>query len=991
MSIPSGSSAGESPSRRWHPSLRQQLIGLVVLFALVSVAGAFYQRNTSINDQVDRSRQGVIFRGQLASSLIGKAIASARNAVDAKASFLSSIGSIGTCLGLRFVPVGPFRRGHTDLLGPDGKPVCTTAHGAESTDYSAAPWLNHQEALTGPYRDPESGQQTIVIASPIKGNVGTVVTFLVLTGVLNRLATRLSGPLTSRFTLIGDGGTTVAQSPPLNNGEQISATVPVSSVGWRLHVNTSRDAALAGTLSLSNRLFLYIAIAFILLLIAVQLVYGSIARPIRRLSAAVRGVVPGDVPPGLTAPGPAEVVSLGEAFTTMTTAVRDELSARREAEAEAARAAEERDAQAAMLNLVVQSSPALIYVKDLDGRYLMVNEAYERAVGLAPESVIGRTDAEVDPRLDSLWHDNDQRAREGLFQLEETFKGPRGTRHYEGVKFPLHDASGKVYAICGVSLDVTEQRLAIATTAQARDAALAANAAKSAFLATMSHEIRTPMNAVIGMTDLLEQTELDAQQHEFVTTVRSSGEALMAVINNVLDFSKIESGELELEHAPFVVREEIEGCLTLVARQASAKGLDLFCYVSDRSPTRVMGDALRLRQILTNLLSNAVKFTDTGEVLVEVDASESDEEHLRLTISVTDTGIGIPEASRARLFRSFSQVDASTTRLYGGTGLGLAISRRLAQAMGGDITVSDNPKGRGTRFTVAVFVERCPEAAYPSGRADVTAPILAGRSVLLVDNNETNLRILELQLTRLGMTCTTASTAEGALELVRNGLTYDVAVLDMRMPNMDGIELGNSLKQLPGPSAAAPLILLTSIGFRRDQADQSFAALLTKPVKSTSLRDMLTALLSERAPKPRGTDDSDEEPDIQPRRILLAEDNLVNQRVVQLMLKNLGHTVDVVSDGVEAVQAVERAQYDVVLMDVQMPRMDGLEATRRIRTDVPTGRQPHIVALTASALVEDREACAAAGMEAYLTKPIRKRELQAMLDRTTAAAPTPAG
>jgi PAS domain S-box-containing protein len=674
----------------------------------------------------------------------------------------------------------------------------------------------------------------------------------------------------------------------------------------------------------------------------------------------------------------------------LTRAVRDELSARRDAEAAHAAVAKERDAQAAMLHLVIQSSPALIYVKDLEGRYVMVNEAFERALGRTEAEVIGRTDAELDPALDALWAANDRLALEGLYHLEETFDGPRGRRIHEGVKFPLHDASGTLYAVCGVSLDVTEQRNAITVTAQARDAALAANAAKSAFLATMSHEIRTPMNAVIGMTDLLEQTELDPQQHEFVTTVRSSGEALLAIINDILDFSKIESGEMDLERAPFVLRDEVEGCLDLVARQASAKGLDLLADIADGCPTRVVGDATRLRQILTNLLANAVKFTEHGQVLVEVRCTDGGRDRVRIVLSVTDTGIGISEEDRGRLFRSFSQIDASTTRVYGGTGLGLVISRRLAEAMNGSITVEDNPAGQGSRFTVEVTLGRCADTEGLHGRADLAAPVLAGRSVLLVDDNPTNLRILELQVTRLGMSCASATSGERALELVRGGLAYDVAILDMRMNDMDGVELGDSLKQLPGRSAAAPLILLTSIGYTRSDSEHSFAALLTKPVKSISLRDTLTVVLGGRSIAWSEHAEAADDGHAAARRVLLAEDNVVNQRVVQLMLTNLGHSVEVVADGVEAVRAVETNDYDVVLMDVQMPRMDGLEATRRIRTTVPSSRQPHIVALTASALVEDREACAAAGMEAYLTKPVRRRELQEMLDRTTSSGTVPA-
>jgi PAS domain S-box-containing protein len=630
---------------------------------------------------------------------------------------------------------------------------------------------------------------------------------------------------------------------------------------------------------------------------------------------------------------------------------------------------------------LVQGSPNAIALMDAHGTVTSWNPAAEQLFGYTADEAIGRHIDDLlatDPNIRAEALVNTQR---GMAGEKIRAIGKRARKDGALIDVEIFGApvvvGGEAVGLYGLYHDIGELQ-------RAREEAEAATEAKSAFLATMSHEIRTPLNAVVGMTGLLLDTPLNAEQRSYAEVVRSSSDALLAVINEILDFSKIEAGRLELERQPFDLRQCVESALELVSAAAAEKGLDVVYAVDPEAPVAIIGDVTRLRQVLLNLLNNAVKFTHQGEVVLTVQAArvpsgDGRAARHRIEFEVRDTGIGIPTERMDRLFESFSQLDASTTRRYGGTGLGLAISRRLVELMGGTIS-ADSRVDEGSTFRFAIVADEAagPTPAYGRG----PKPLLAGRPVLIVDDNATNREVLIRQTASWGMLPRAVASGAEALTVVTAGEPFDLAILDMQMPEMDGVTLAREIRR-HRDEHELPLVMLSSVGRRpQREGEVLFAAELTKPVKPSQLYDALVEVFGgaampdvasePAAPGARLADDV-------PLRILVAEDNAVNQRLALLMLEKLGYRADVVADGEEAVEAVGRQPYDVVLMDVQMPQMDGLEATRLIRGRTSGVHQPRIVAMTANALQGDREACLAAGMDDYISKPIDPAALAAAL------------
>lgn len=527
---------------------------------------------------------------------------------------------------------------------------------------------------------------------------------------------------------------------------------------------------------------------------------------------------------------------------------------------------------------------------------------------------------------------------------------------------------------------INEEALKVAyqKAEKARQEADEANKAKSVFLATMSHEIRTPMNGVIGMASLLNETKLNAEQQEYAKTISTCAEALLTVINDILDFSKIESGNMELEERDFDLRTCIEEVLDVFAGKAGKLGVDLVYQIDHNVPAQIVGDNMRLRQVLMNLVSNAIKFTEQGEIFVSVHLNKANSNgQVELQFKIRDTGIGIPADKMERLFRAFSQVDSSTSRKYGGTGLGLVICDKLIGLMGGRIE-AESKENEGTTFSFTILSS----ASSQSLRTYVTNHItgIEGKQVLVVDDNLTNRCILKNQLELWKLVPTLACNADEALEVLAKGERFDLLLTDMQMPDMDGCELAKLVKKL---YPELPIILLSSVGDERNKKYESlFESVLTKPIKQEML---CKVILNELRGKTKQAGDAHETKQKlsedfareHPLKMLVAEDNLVNQKLTLKILSKLGLNASLAENGRLAIDMVKKQHYDIILMDVQMPEMDGLEATRVIKQTIQPA--PVIIAMTANAMKEDRDECLKAGMDDFLSKPVKLEELVSML------------
>ncbi len=900
--------------------------------------------------------------------------------------------------------------GYTNFgaVTPQGYNFCSAVPEAAALSYSGQAWFEtvvdeHALAFSG-YRYNNSSADTQIIAgSPVLDKSGKLTSIVYLEMNLvdaETLAATIHLPAGSTISVIDENGLVMAHYPnngnllgsraPLEFMNQISSTQPgaalesssLDGVGRiygqaSLSVGTRRDIVLAGvpveTAFAATDTWFYLSMAAIALIslmsLLVALLFATrlILRPINILLDKTQKVAGGDLTArsGLGHEG-GEIAGLARSFDRMA----ETLQAR---ETERDRNTLEITRQKEYFQALVTNSPVAIIVLDNEHRITECNPAFTTLFQYEQSEVLG---LDIDD----------------LINIPETIENAMGYSSQVLNGRPIHaivtryrkDKSPVDVEVMGVPVIVYGQQIGlvaiyhdITELVEARRTAEQAAQAKSEFLANMSHEIRTPLNAVIGMTSLLMDTSLNHEQHDFVDTIRSSGENLLTIINELLDFSKIEAGKMQLERQPFDLRETVESSINLLAQEAARKDIELAYDFQEDVPATVTGDATRLRQVLVNLLGNAVKFTQKGEVVLSVSASLREENTHQLHFCIRDTGIGIPKDRLNRLFQPFSQVDSSTTRRFGGTGLGLVISRRIVEMMGGAMWVESEP-GMGSEFHFTILVESAGSQADLFSEDLLNA--LTGRRVLVVDDNQTNRLILMHQARSWSMLPTPVGSGREALDLLKQDHGFDAAILDMHMPEMDGLELAQRINGLMHYKTL-PMILLTSLGYHEEVARKfEFNAYLTKPVKPSQLFNVLVGVLTKqitvREDKHHSAQIDPEFANHFPLRILLAEDNTVNQKVAVNILERMGYITDVVASGKEVLESLARQSYDVVLMDVQMPEMDGITAAAEIHARWAHEDQPYLIALTAYALAGDRARFVSAGMDDYISKPIRIDDLK---------------
>jgi PAS domain S-box-containing protein len=698
------------------------------------------------------------------------------------------------------------------------------------------------------------------------------------------------------------------------------------------------------------------------------------------LSSSVAAIASsGDASTHVDCPGSDELSHLGSAINRMLESLQ--LSHR------------ERQQTEQRYRAFMNNIPAIASIKDREGRIVYMNEPMARNYDLKMEDVLGKATGNWIPKelaKQIRIQDEEVIRTQRVMHFEQVLPTPDGEFHHRlSYKFPLDGPDGE-RLVGTVSVDITDRKQAEAALHQAKEMAESANRSKSEFLANMSHEIRTPLNGIVGMTELALETDLTSEQQEYLETVKLSADSLLTVINDILDFSKIEAGKIDFEMIDFDIRETMEMTMKTLAFRADEKGLELLCEIAPEVPEAVQGDSTRTRQVVINLVGNAIKCTDAGEVTLKLCVTQGEGGDYLLHFTVSDTGIGIPLDKQKSVFDPFSQADTSTTRKFGGTGLGLSISVRLVQMMGGHMWV-ESEAGQGTEFH---FTLPLVPAAGPVKTADgARSDLLQGVKVLIVDDNHTNRRILEMMVKQWGMVPTSV---EGGAEAIVKLLAacaarhqFGLIISDLLMPEMDGFAFIERVRDEPKLSTAK-IVLLTSAGRRGDSArceELGISAYAMKPVRRSELREVVSTLLDDRehdSAQPLITRYSiaNARNAAIPLRVLVAEDNAVNQKLVARLLEKRGHNVKVVANGREALGALEQETYDLVLMDVQMPEMDGFEATGELRKrEERTGLHIPVIALTAHAMKGDRERCLQAGMDGYLSKPIRPLELNDLLEK----------